>query len=78
MAKLSKKLGNERIEFKRKLKAEKQKWQEVLNKVSKLGKEMMEMKMKEQMERWTGEQQAEWKNVMENKVNAGKVYRLNW
>ena len=77
MAKLSKKLGNERIEFKRKLKAEKQKWQEVLNKVSKLGKEMMEMKMKEQMERWTEEQQAEWKNVIESKLNAGKVYRLN-
>ena len=33
---------------------------------------MMEMKMKEQMEKWTEEQQAEWKNVMENKVNEEK------
>ena len=30
------------------------------------------MKMKEQMEKWTEEQQAEWKNVMENKVNEEK------
>ena len=75
-AELLEKLENERIVFERKLKAEKQKWQEALNKLSKLGKEMMEMK--EEMERWTEEQQAEWKNVMENKVNAEKVYRLNW
>ena len=33
---------------------------------------MMEMKMKEQMEKWTEVQQAEWKNVMENKVDEEK------
>ena len=33
---------------------------------------MMEMKMKEQMEKWTEEQQGQWKNVMENKVNEEK------
>ena len=49
--------------------AEKQKWQKALN-ASKLGKEMMEMK--EQIEKWIEEQQAEWKNVMENKVNKEK------
>ena len=69
-------LENGRIEFERKLNAEKQKWQEALN-VSKLENEMMEMKMKEQMEKWTEEQQAEWKNVMESRVNAEK-YRHNW
>ena len=46
-AELLKKLEDERIEFERKLNAEKQKWQRALN-VSKLGKEMMEMKMKQQ------------------------------
>ena len=49
--------------------AEKQKWQKALN-ANKLGKEMMEMK--EQIEKWIEEQQAEWKNVMENKVNKEK------
>ena len=33
---------------------------------------MMEMKMKEQMEKWSEEQQGQWKNVMENKVNEEK------
>ena len=47
-AELIEKSENERIEFERKLNAEKQKWQEPLN-VSKLEKQMMEMKMKEQM-----------------------------
>ena len=65
---LSQKLENERIEFERKLNAEKQKWQEALN-VSKVDKKTMEMKMNEQMEKRTEEQQAEWKNVMVNKVN---------
>ena len=36
---------------------------------------MMEMKMKEQMEKWTEKQQAEWKNVMEDKVNEEKSIR---
>ena len=37
---------------------------------------MMETKMKERMEKWTEEQQAEWKNVMEIKLT--KKSRLNW
>ena len=49
-AELIEKLEDERIEFERKFNAEKQKWQEALN-ASKLEKEMMEMKMKEQMEK---------------------------
>ena len=33
---------------------------------------MMEMKMKDQIEKWKKEQQVEWINVMENKVNEEK------
>ena len=36
---------------------------------------MMEMEMNERMDKWTEEQQAEWKNVMENKVNEEKSIR---
>ena len=32
----------------------------------------MEMKMKEQMEKQTEEQQVEWRNVMDNKINEEK------
>ena len=55
---LLEKLGDERIEVEKKLNTEKQKWQETWN-VSKLEKEMMEMKMKEPMEKWSEEQQVE-------------------
>ena len=36
----------------------------------------MEMEMNERMDKWTEEQQAEWKNVMENKVNEEKQTQL--
>lgn len=68
---LLEKLENERVEFKKKLNEEKQKWQKALS-VSKLEKGMLEMKMKEQMEKWREEQQTEWKNVMENRVKEEK------
>ena len=32
----------------------------------------MGMKLKEQVKKWTKEQQAKWKNLMENKVNEQK------
>ncbi|XP_068973147.1 E3 ubiquitin-protein ligase RNF8-like isoform X2 [Bombus flavifrons] len=68
---LLEKLENERVEFEKKLNEEKQKWQKALS-VSKLEKGMLEMKMKEQMEKWREEQQTEWKNVMENRVKEEK------
>ena len=48
-------LGNEPIEFERKLNAGKQNWQVALN----VEKEMIEMKVKKQMEKWKEGQQAE-------------------
>ncbi|XP_060820278.1 E3 ubiquitin-protein ligase RNF8-like isoform X2 [Bombus pascuorum] len=68
---LLEKLENERVEFEKKLNEEKQKWQKALS-VSKLEKGMLEMKMKEQMEKWREEQQTEWKNMMENRVKEEK------
>ncbi|XP_043580391.1 E3 ubiquitin-protein ligase RNF8-like [Bombus pyrosoma] len=68
---LLEKLKNERVEFEKKLNEEKQKWQKALS-VSKLEKGMLEMKMKEQMEKWREEQQTEWKNMMENRVKEEK------
>lgn len=70
-AELLEKLENERIQFEKRLNDEKQKWQEALN-ISKLEKEILELKMKEQMEKWREEQQTEWKNVMENRVKEEK------
>ncbi|XP_054003476.1 E3 ubiquitin-protein ligase RNF8-like isoform X1 [Hylaeus anthracinus] len=71
-AELLEKLENERVKFEKRLNNEKQKWQEALN-VSKHEKEMLEIKMKEQMEKWREEQQAEWKSVMENRVKTEKT-----
>ena len=69
---LLKKLGNERIEFERKLNAKKQNWQVALN----VEKEMMEMKMKKRMEKWKEGQQAEEKNVMANKIKLRKKTQI--
>lgn len=68
---LLEKLENERIQFETKLNEEKQKWQEALD-MSIQEKEIVEKKMKEQMEKWRQEQQAEWKNLMENRVKEEK------
>ncbi|CAK9795014.1 E3 ubiquitin-protein ligase rnf8 [Anthophora quadrimaculata] len=68
---LLEKLENERVQFEKRLNDEKQKWQEELN-ITKQEKEMFEMRMREQMEKWREEQQAEWKNVMENRVKEEK------
>lgn len=70
-AELLEKLENERVQFEKRLNDEKQKWQEALN-VSKQEKETLEIKMREQMEKWREEQQAEWKSVMENTVKQEK------
>ncbi|KOC70100.1 E3 ubiquitin-protein ligase RNF8-A [Habropoda laboriosa] len=57
------KLENEHVEFEKKWNDEKQKLQEALN-VTKQEKEMLEIKMREQMEKW--------KSVMENRVKEEK------
>lgn len=69
---LLQKLENERQQFELRINEEKQKWQEALD-MSKQEKETLEIKMKEQMERWRVQQQADWKRVMESKVNEEKT-----
>ncbi|XP_014482229.1 PREDICTED: E3 ubiquitin-protein ligase RNF8-like [Dinoponera quadriceps] len=66
------KLENERLQFELRINEEKQKWQEALE-MSKQEKEMVEVNMKEQMESWREQQQAEWRSMMESKVNAEKT-----
>lgn len=68
---LLEKLEKERLQFETRINEEKQKWQEALD-MSKQEKEMLEIKMKDQMEKWRGEQQAEWKKMMESKVKEEK------
>ncbi|XP_011871913.1 PREDICTED: E3 ubiquitin-protein ligase RNF8-A-like isoform X2 [Vollenhovia emeryi] len=68
---LLQKLENERLQFEVRINEEKQKWQEALN-MSNQEKETLEVKMKEQMEKWREEQQAEWRRMMESKVQEEK------
>lgn len=69
---LLRRLEDERLQFELRINEEKQKWQEALE-MSKQEKEILEIKMKEQVEKWREQQQAEWKRIMENKMNEEKT-----
>ena len=65
-------LEQERVKFEERLNEERRKWQEALY-LSKQEKETVEKNMREQIENWRQQQQAEWAVVMEKLVQQEKI-----